>query len=608
MAELLMAGGWVTPDSLGNCLKQTLPDDYAVVADPIVLGYAMGAVVIGPVGVTILQVGNGPVGEEPARRALQGFLKDEFPALKPAIRYLSVERRPGIESPGWDAVEPTTMYAQPVAEAITEADAARGGEGTSGASADSGLIDDATREALALALRDRQLTASMRAAHPFVFRSGGAGGGTKVWTVRAAMAHISRYPEDGIYHLRNGTLAQWLADEGAVHLAKLARAVVQQTHTERHESLELFLIGSELVARPRLAVRPKTVDLGHVLAGESAGSTFRIAKGAGRGYLFGTIEPMEPWLHVEPRSFSGGPVQVVVNADTEMLPIGDAAQTAEIHLHTNASEEPIVVPVRLHVNAMPAPLHRYFVRPLASAASGAALGAAAGLLMQSAGAFPATWPAALARLAAFPFWPVVAALWMLCGLAIGLKQPPAWPVRHAVARWLRYVGAWAAGLIGMALAGTLYWSLVYGTRVGSPLAAISWALGLAVLPGTVHALRANGIAREQAQGEVERPGPRRHRLAIFTGVALVLLLGAPFAVRPALRLWQERVTSAAAQGWVEGTWNDLNTRANGFLDTLYLRYYDRRAPVSPTPAPTTVKPVLGSQTGSGAAVTPTTRP
>ena len=90
--------------------------------------------------------------------------------------------------------------------------------------------------------------------------------------------------------------------------------------------------------------------------------------------------------------------------------------------------------------------------------------------------------------------------------------------------------------------------------------------------------------------------------------ALVLLLGAPFAVRPALRLWQERVTSAAAQGWVEGTWNDLNTRANGFLDTLYLRYYDRRAPVSPTPAPTTVKPVLGSQTGSGAAVTPTTRP
>ncbi len=106
------------------CLKQTLPDGYAVVADPVVLGYALGAVVVGAAGVTILEAGNGRVGEEPARRALQAFLKDEFPSLKPAIRYLRVQRRPGTESPGWDALEPTTMYTRPVAEAITEADSA----------------------------------------------------------------------------------------------------------------------------------------------------------------------------------------------------------------------------------------------------------------------------------------------------------------------------------------------------------------------------------------------------------------------------------------------------------------------------------------------------
>ncbi len=366
-------------------------------------------------------------------------------------------------------------------------------------------MDAATREALAVALRDRQLTASMRAAHPFIFRTGGGGGGTKVWTVRAAIAHMNRYPEDGIYHLRNGTLAGWLADEGAAHLAKLARAVVQQTRPDPREALEVFLIGSGLVARPRLSVRPKTLDLGYILAGESAGGTFRIAKRGGRGYLFGTVESREPWLHAGPRSFSGGTVQVLVDADTSTLAIGEAARRAEIRLHTNASEEPIVVPVRLHVNAMPAPLHRYLVRPLASAAVGLALGAAAGLVMQSAGSFRIEWPASLAWLATIALWPAVAALWMLCGLAIGLQQPPAWPVRHAVARWLPYVGAWVAGLIGMALVGMPYWTLVNGTPMGSPPAVIGWALGLAVLPGTVHALRANAGAGGQAQEEVGRP-------------------------------------------------------------------------------------------------------
>ena len=296
---------------------------------------------------------------------------------------------------------------------------------------------------------------------------------------------------------------------------------------------------------------------------------------------------------MEPRSFTGGPVRVTVNADTDMLPIGAAAQAASIELHTNASEQPILLPVRLRVNAMPAPLHRYVARPLVTAALGAALGVAAGLVMQSAEAIPAAWAAALARLAAAPFWPLIAALWMVCGLVIGLKQPPAWPAWHAAARWLRYTGAWAAVLIALALAVTAYWSVVYGASLGSPLAAAGWALGLAVLPGTADALHANRLAHERVQGEVERPAPRRQPLAVFTGLVLVLLLAAPFVAKPAQGLWEERVTSGAAQGWVVQTWNNLNTRANGFLDGLYLRYYDRRAPVAPAVTVTPPAPAGG---------------
>ena len=69
---------------------------------------------------------------------------------------------------------------------------------------------------------------------------------------------MDRYPSDGIHHLRNGTLAEWLDEEGATHLAQLARSVISHPGIDMHVALETFLLGTGLVGRPapERAARP----------------------------------------------------------------------------------------------------------------------------------------------------------------------------------------------------------------------------------------------------------------------------------------------------------------------------------------------------------------
>ena len=62
MAELLPTGGWSVPGSLGVYLREMLPDEYVVVADPVVHGCAYDAIAVGPQGLAVMRVKNGARG------------------------------------------------------------------------------------------------------------------------------------------------------------------------------------------------------------------------------------------------------------------------------------------------------------------------------------------------------------------------------------------------------------------------------------------------------------------------------------------------------------------------------------------------------------------
>ncbi len=181
-----------------------------------------------------------------------------------------------------------------MAEAISSMDPAEDGT----------WLDGQERETVAQALRERRLTATQRASEPFVFRSGGLfGSGKKVWTVQAAVRHMDRHPDDGVYHLHNGTLARWLSEEGAEHLADLAREVMRQPEREPRINLERFLIGSGLVqTAPALAAAQAASTWATSCPGELGASGCSARKGRGRGYLFGGVRTSEPWLRVDPDS------------------------------------------------------------------------------------------------------------------------------------------------------------------------------------------------------------------------------------------------------------------------------------------------------------------
>jgi hypothetical protein len=612
VAELVEGGGWPQAGSLAATLRDGLPEGYFVVPDVTVRGQPLDAVVVGPQGLFLLlakgwegkiypaqrgpwrgalpsgrdvQVRN-PAGEaRRAESAVRAFLRDEFPGLRPGIRPVLVLSQAGARLAPL-AAECTVVNQERVAETIAAFPAP----------SEEGLADEDVREQVAVALRERQLTASQRAKDPFVFRSGGLlGSGKKVWTIRAAVRHMDRHPEDGIYHLRNGTLAQWLSGQGAEHLAGLAREVMRRQARDARVALETFLIGTGLVRRPRLSVRPKRMHLGYALPGEAREGRLRVRKGRGRGYLFGALHSSEPWLRVEPHSLSGKPLQAVVSAGTGGLPISQAPWPAEIVVESSASPQPIAIPVRVRVVGLPSPLNRSVVRPLAGALCAGLLGAALGWALGRWGAAVPGWAAALLPFAVSPaaFWAAVAGLlWAALGAARGLLQPAAWPVSYAAGRWLLRTLLWGAALA--ALAAEAHWSwerLGPGEGAGIPLpglgAAMLGALALSAVPSTwseVRSGRRRGAAAARPVGRwrfVRRPA-----LVVALGVILILavVVGVPLLGRAWQRIDADQVASQA-QEWVQDRWSLLEAQVDGLIDRLTVQHYDRRAPLRPMATP-----------------------
>ncbi len=613
MAKLVVARGWEASGSLGADLRQALTDEYVIACGPTVRGHHLDAVLVGPQGLFVLhakewegeilaaerrpwreRLPSGRVVVHPnprsdarrATRALRAFLRDEFPSLRPPIQHFVLLVKPGAKLTTYGATHPpcTTMdyLVKDVNAAIPQSRAAS--------------LGDEVRQELAQALVDRQLTTTQRAEQRFIFRSGGLLGiGKRAWTIRKVIKHIDRYPEDGIHHLRNGTLERWFADQGASHLATLAREAMSGRGADPRVSLERFLLATGLVRRPRLSARPRRVNMGYVLTGERVSRRLRLRKGRGRGYLYGTLRPGDTWLRVDPDAFSGS-LDATVSIDTEPLLITEQPSMAGIWVHSNASDEAIPIRVRVFVATVPSVLNRYLVRPLAGLIVAGLLGAGAGWAL---GRFGIGAPAWLTRLAspvsssATAWAALTGLLWAALGLLRGFMQPPAWPLPYATGRWLLKTLVWSA-VLSFVGAGVLwvgaeaFADLAASIGEGMPASIVLSATALAVLPATVGEVWS---ARRREDTE-EIPSSRRtlrRALWAVAGVALVFVaVAGARLVGPARERYDLDARATSVRGWAADQLAGLQGDLRGVVDGLYLRYYDRRAPArdastSPTP-------------------------
>ncbi len=581
MADLLVAGDSEMPNAVSMYLRETLPQEYTVVSDLTVRGCRLDAVVVGPPGLVALRVARtaapGVFDEAPVCdgvRALQQFMAEEYPALRPSLRQFTVEPDPASPLPLWRAVADGGRPAgDSLAETITAADSLP----------DPALADERVRDELAMALRDRRLSTSQRTSRPFVFRSSRLLGlSVQAWSVREAVAYMDGHPDDGIHHLINGTLENWLREEGAPHLAKLAHDATFEGKNDRRRALEIFLVGTGLVARPRLALPDKRIELGYVLNGAPITGRLRLQQGRGRGYLAGTVSGSEPWLRLAPKEFAGRSTDIIVMVDTSELPIVTDPVCVDVLVHSNASAKPIHVPLQFHFATRPPRLNRVILRPFVAMLFAGWVGLIIGGLFALAGVpAPVTGDGKLASNDTL-FWLMsIGLMWALLGVLRGAKQPIGWPIHYATERWLKRSATWMFCLAVFAVIAVWGWS----HEGGLPLvAAALGGLAAAVVPATIGEL--------QAARALDNPAlltGRRQALSSLVrtaaGVLMVLaILAAPRLVVPTVETLRQNETVQTTQHYVAGNWQRLSDAVGGIVDQLYLRYYDRRAPAEPASA------------------------
>jgi hypothetical protein len=314
-----------------------------------------------------------------------------------------------------------------------------------------------------------------------------------------------------------------------------------------------------------------------VVSGGDCSGRIRLSKGAGRGYLFGTLQSSQPWLRVEPRSFSGGPVEALVTVDTSALPISRTSLQADLLIDSSASAEPVTVPVRVRISGEPSRLNRYGLRPLVDALAAGLVGAAIGALLGTVGGLGA--PAGVAAPAAF--WALVIGLvWAAFGLLRGAGQRTAWTATYATTRYLVRIALWMLGLGVAAAVGLTLWNLLSGAE-GPALMSPSGvrlplvAMALAILPATIIEMRA---ARRTNDSPLGREGRSLLQPALVALAAIALVAVLALGVRWAGPTWQQLVGAGTvdnAQDWAGERWQDLNEAVQKATDQLYLWQYSR---------------------------------
>ena len=598
MAELLVANGLPSGNELAAYLGAALTEDYVVVSEPDVRGQPLDVVVVAPAGLLVLhakdwqgevvpsqrgawserlpdgrQVAHPHPGKEiaSATRALKAFLADEQFGTEAKIRHYVVFTHPGttVSGDGLAGAEVVRMEDVVVAITATEATPARE------------LASAEGRMALAEALAEGRLGVNERVGEPFVFRTSGFFGlRRKVWTIREAIRHMDRNPDDGITHLRNGTLVRWLEEHRAEHLASAARQCMREHPNDMRAALEAFLIGTGLVPRPRLAAFPRKLKLGYVLAGQSVRTELRIRRGRGRGYLYGHVEPRDNWVRVVPTNLEKGVLLATVTAETEGLLI-QPYRTA-INVVSSASETPTAVPIRLQVMPRPSQMNRAAIRPLVGALFAGLLGVLVGVAAARLGV-PTPPLGPLPQVSAAVFWPgVVGLAWFILGAIRGAKQALAWPIPYALLRWFLRTLFWALAIAGLAV--LVLWSgeqLAAETGAGmvrsTYLLVLTLAVASAALPGTVGESQSS---RSAAEGNLDSLSRLAQRPSMLGGMAIMLVLVAVVGVQVfdlARRAYAESPFVAQAQDWVVEHWAVWEEDLGEVVDGLWRRYYEERA-------------------------------
>lgn len=465
------------------------------------------------------------------------------------------------------------------------------------------VLDATLREALTEAFTSRAYQTFELADQPFIFRSGGFFGfGKRAHTIPQVIRHLEQHPQDGIYHLWNGSLAQWLREQGATRLADLAAQAIRHPESERI-ALETFLLQSGLVERPRLVQRPRRLNFHHVGVGERAAMIWRVQKGRGRGYLHGSALSRTHWLQISPGTFEGE-LEATVSVDTEAIPITERPARGHIELATNATEQPLDVEVLVNVRSMPSPFEVRIGRPLIGLALGGIIGYAIGVGLHRLGldaGLAARLPDLPLISSAQVLPALVALLWAVLGAIRGWHQRWAWPTWYATLRWLGRTLAWMVGLallatVGYALARWLFPVLATPQAADASRKAALIGAALAVIPGSVGEIRAShykGVLH--LEPHPLRRGLRQARWVALGVVLLVLVVGGVRFFAP-----QVTVQGAAEEGhtrlevWMDARASDLQ----GLRHRVLLRYYDTRATPAASPAAATSRPTRTPATTS----------
>lgn len=502
--------------------------------------------------------------------ALTKFLQTAFPGLDLPIQHILVLTDPEAKPQAYGATEPPVVTLDQLGVEMESVRRALARE----------KMEVAVQYALVSALASCTKESQRIAQEPFIFRSGlWAGLGKRAHTVAQAIHHIDRRPDDGIYHLRNGSLERWFTAKGALHLADIAKRALRHRANDR-TVVESFLQQTGAVKRPKLVLKPTDPHLGWVCAGESASMLWRIRRGRGRGYLYGEILSRSPWVHVRPTTIDGR-LDCTIQVDTANLSIATQPVEGRIELVTNADEAPIQIPVRVYTTPPPSPLEQRFLRPLAAALAGGLVGLPLAWLTQRSGLGLGGLEQLLPVLAQVPVWfIIVMAMWLAAGALRGWNQRPAWPVGYATMHWLVRVIGWAAALAVLAqgvytLARWLFPVLLPNdTSLVRQQASLIGA-ALACVPAAYYESLTGRFRGVLGAPSLQRRAQIRTAAWSVAGVAvLVLVVGTARFLWPDLslpRLAEDARTRA--ETWLAG--HDYSLRS--IRDEFLLRLYDRRA-------------------------------
>jgi serine/threonine protein kinase len=150
-----------------------------------------------------------------------------------------------------------------------------------------------------------------------------------------------RYWNDGVYHLYNGDFERWLNAQGMAQHANMAIHIRSNSTSDRNAGLEEFLHQLDpTLPLPTLQVNTDTINLGQVERGGTRTVTLEISNST-RGYLYGAVQSLAPWLKVNPARISipgggaNGARQVLsIEINTAGLAMG-TIHTNGLELHTN---------------------------------------------------------------------------------------------------------------------------------------------------------------------------------------------------------------------------------------------------------------------------------